>query len=146
MLPLQLNSDAQIKDHSRFAGMAEAADYVMNSFAVHAPAAAQLVIKNHPLDAGLSDYPKVIAGLERRFGLAGRVVYLESGDLDALLRRAAGLVTVNITAGGVPKWMRWPPGAGNAARRRGRSLSTCATSPNCVAGRRALRRTCGSIW
>jgi len=101
LLPLQLNSDAQIRDHSPFEDMSGVMEYVMGSFASHAPTSARLVIKNHPLDMGLVDYPAVIAGLEQRFGLAGRVLYLESGDLEALLRRAAGVVTVNSTVGGL---------------------------------------------
>jgi capsular polysaccharide export protein len=83
-------------------------EYVMESFASHAPTPARLVIKNHPLDMGLVDYPVVIARLERRFGLTGRVIYLESGDLEALLRRAAGTVTVNSTVGGLALGMNCP--------------------------------------
>lgn len=99
LLPLQLNSDAQIRDHCRFADMNEVMEFVMVSFAGHAQGDARLVIKNHPLDAGLVNFRRVIARLEKRFGLAGRIDYLESGDLVALLRAARGLVTVNSTAG-----------------------------------------------
>ena len=104
VLPLQLNSDAQIRDHSPFEGMADVAAFVLESFARHAPPQARLVVKNHPLDTGLLDYPKLLAGLAARCGLAfdssgGRVDYLESGDLGALLRGAQGMVTVNSTAG-----------------------------------------------
>jgi len=99
VLPLQLNSDAQIRDHSRFDGMAGVIEFVMASFADHAPANARLVIKNHPLDMGLLDYPALVDALSARFGLAGRVDYLETGDLETLLRQALGMVTVNSTAG-----------------------------------------------
>ncbi len=101
LLPLQLNSDAQIKDHSPFADMPAVMTFVMASFAAHAPSDARLVIKNHPLDMGLVDYPAVIRTLETRFGLSGRVCYLESGDLEALTRKAVGVVTVNSTVGGL---------------------------------------------
>lgn len=37
VLPLQLNSDAQIRDHSRFEHMGEVIGYVLESFARHAP-------------------------------------------------------------------------------------------------------------
>jgi capsular polysaccharide export protein len=57
------------------------------------------VIKNHPLDAGLVNFRRVIAALEKRFGLAGRIDYLESGDLGPLLQNAQGTVTVNSTVG-----------------------------------------------
>ena len=99
LLPLQLNGDAQIRDHSRFEHMGEVIDYVLESFARHAPAGSRLVIKNHPLDMGLVDYDRVVRAAERRLGLDGRTVYLEDGDLLALARHARGMVTVNSTAG-----------------------------------------------
>ncbi|GHE20528.1 capsule biosynthesis protein [Halomonas urumqiensis] len=99
MLPLQLNSDAQIRDHSPFANMQEVMDRVMGSFAEHAPSDALLCIKNHPLDMGLSHYARCIRKLQRYYGLEGRIVYLESGNLNVLLKHAAGTVTVNSTVG-----------------------------------------------
>ena len=99
VLPLQLNSDAQIRDHSRFEDMGEVIEYVMESFARHAPSEASLVIKNHPLDQGLMPYASIIRACAQRFDLAGRVEYLEDGDLLALFARAQGVVTVNSTAG-----------------------------------------------
>ncbi len=99
VLPLQLNSDAQIRDHSRFDHMGEVIEYALESFARHAPGEACMAIKNHPLDMGLMDYRAIVRNCERRFGLAGRTVYLEDGDLIALVRHARGVVTVNSTAG-----------------------------------------------
>lgn len=101
LLPLQLNSDAQIRDHSSFRDMPEVMAYVMASFARQAPPGSRLVIKNHPLDMGLVSYPRIIAGLARQFGVAGRVDYLETGNLEALVQHARGTVTVNSTVGGV---------------------------------------------
>ena len=101
VLPLQLSSDAQIRDHSRFANMEEVIEFVIESFARHAPSASRLVIKNHPLDMGLTGYERVIARLAKDFDVQGRIDYLESGDLDLLVRHAQGLVTVNSTVGGV---------------------------------------------
>ena len=60
---------------------------------------AMLCIKNHPLDMGLTNYPKIIRRLADHYGLQGRIVYLESGDLNALLKHAKGNVTVNSTVG-----------------------------------------------
>lgn len=101
VLPLQLNSDAQIRDHSRFENMDEVIEYVIESFARLAPTASRLVIKNHPLDMGMTGYQQVIARLEREYDIVGRVDYLESGNLDLLVKHARGLVTVNSTVGGV---------------------------------------------
>jgi capsular polysaccharide export protein len=99
LLPLQLGSDAQIREHSHFEDMAGVMEFVMESFARHASMDARLVIKNHPLDMGLVNYPGVIRDLEDRFDLAGRVDYMETGNLEALLRHAQGTVTVNSTVG-----------------------------------------------
>ncbi|MGM0831796.1 MAG: capsule biosynthesis protein [Pseudomonadota bacterium] len=99
MLPLQLNTDAQIRDHSPYANMEEVMTHVMGSFALHAPSDALLCIKNHPLDMGLVNYPSIIQKLEEFYGLQGRIVYLESGNLNPLLKHATGTVTVNSTVG-----------------------------------------------
>lgn len=99
LLPLQLGSDAQIRSHSRFDDMAQVMEFVMASFACHAPSDARLVIKNHPLDTGLTNYPKIITRLAERFALVGRVHYLETCNLGGMLGHAQGLVTVNSTAG-----------------------------------------------
>ncbi|WP_447529172.1 capsule biosynthesis protein [Vreelandella sp. TE19] len=99
LLPLQLDTDAQIRDHSPYADMAEVMDHVLGSFAQHAPANARLCIKNHPLDMRLISHAKTVERLARFYGLQGRIVYLESGDLEALLKHAAGTVTVNSTVG-----------------------------------------------
>jgi len=100
-LPLQLNSDAQIRDHSSFNGMHDVIAYVMDSFAKHAPGDALLVIKNHPLDNGLVNYSRLINELEKRYALPGRTLYLETGDLVNLLQHASGTITVNSTVGAV---------------------------------------------
>lgn len=99
VLPLQLDSDAQIRDHSAFSGMEDVIDQVMASFARHAAMDARLCIKNHPLDMGLTPYSTIIARRARHYGVATRVVYLESGDLPQLLKHATGTVTVNSTVG-----------------------------------------------
>lgn len=99
VLPLQLNSDVQIRVHSRFADMREVIECVLESFARQAPGAAKIVIKNHPLDMGLMNFNKIIRDCERRLSIEGRVVYLEDGNLVALVRRCQGVVTVNSTAG-----------------------------------------------
>lgn len=98
-LPLQLNGDAQIVHHSPFGTMADALRMILRSFAQRAPAETLLVIKNHPFDTGLVDYPKLIARMERELGLAGRVVFLQTGEVPKLLDHALGIVVVNSTVG-----------------------------------------------
>jgi capsular polysaccharide export protein len=99
LFPLQLDSDAQIRLHSPFAGMIEAIKLVLESFAAHAPADARLVVKEHPLDNGVRDWQLETADLARRFGIADRVDYLAWGDIEAIAKDALGVVTINSTAG-----------------------------------------------
>jgi capsular polysaccharide export protein len=99
VLPLQLSTDYQIRDHSSYPDMPSAAREVIASFAAHAPAAARLVVKVHPLDAGLTPWRRVIERMAADNGVAGRVFYVNGGDLNAMLRRAAGCVLVNSTVG-----------------------------------------------
>jgi len=98
-LPLQLNGDAQIRSHSGFSGIEDVLHHVLSSFARHAPANTRLVIKNHPLDMWQLNYPRILSRLEDQFDLRGRVDYLETGSVPALLRHAKGVVTVNSTVG-----------------------------------------------
>nr|WP_298410296.1 capsular biosynthesis protein [uncultured Halomonas sp.] len=101
LLPLQLNGDAQIQRHSSIKSMRGLIERAMHSFARHAPSDSLLVIKNHPLDMGLVDYARHIRRLTKELALESRVVYLESGNLEAILKQAAGTVTVNSTVGNV---------------------------------------------
>ena len=84
VLPLQLTSDAQIRDHSRFKDMPEVIEFVLESFARYAAVEAKLVIKNHPLDLGLMQYARMIRRLAVRYDVADRVIYLETADLECL--------------------------------------------------------------
>jgi capsular polysaccharide export protein len=98
-LPLQLNSDSQVRDQHTLNTMTRLIAHVMRSFAEHAKSNIFLVIKNHPLDIGLVNYSKLIRTLENQFGLKGRIRFFESGDLDTLVRHAKGVVTLNSTVG-----------------------------------------------
>lgn len=108
VLPLQLGSDAQIREHSMFNNMAEVMEFVLTSFARHAPTQTRLVIKNHPLDTGLEHHARTIRSLVARFDLAGRIDYIETGNLDALLAHARGTVTVNSTVGALSLGLNCP--------------------------------------
>jgi capsular polysaccharide export protein len=98
-VPLQLNSDSQVRDHERFHTMQRMLKHVLQSFAQHAPAETKLVIKNHPLDTGWEHYDLVVLNLEHQFGLKDRVLYVETGDLTTLLKHAQGTITLNSTVG-----------------------------------------------
>ena len=108
LLPLQLASDSQMREHSDFHGIPSLVQRVINSFIRHAPADASLVIKNHPLDTGFVDYRRWINRLARRLGLADRIIYLEAGHMPTLLDHAQGVVTVNSTVGASALLYRQP--------------------------------------
>ena len=99
VLALQLDADTQVRRHSPFAGMSEVIARIVRAFACAAPADTRLVVKNHPLDCGMIDFERVLRHQARAAGVAARVVYLDGGDLPALLERSRGLVVVNSTAG-----------------------------------------------
>ena len=97
--PLQLSSDAQIRIHSPFADMAVAIRYVVRSFARHAPAGTMLVIKQHPLAADMVNYERIVRREAEQAGAVERILYVERANIDTLVARALGVVTVNSTTG-----------------------------------------------
>lgn len=99
LFPLQLDADSQIRFHSSFGRMAPAIKKVIDSFANSAPADALLVITEHPLDTGLVELGRITRECAAAAGVAERVVYLQGGSPDELVRGSAGLVTVNSTMG-----------------------------------------------
>lgn len=99
VFPLQLDHDFQIRAYSPFGGMAEAIDLVLRSFALYAPANCKLLIKSHPWDPGLINWKKLIEKHADASGIANRVIYLNGGNLDEMMRLGQGVVTVNSTSG-----------------------------------------------
>lgn len=99
VFPLQLDSDSQLRAHSDFDGMQPALAQTLASFAAHAPLRFQIVVKAHPLDNGLVDWRGHAIDYARALGMADRLIFIESGDIDALVRGARGVVTVNSTTG-----------------------------------------------
>lgn len=100
VFPLQLGCDYQVRQHSPFGTMGDAIAGVLRSFALHAPAEARLVVKEHPLDNGLTDWRRVTQIAAAAAGLdADRLLYLEVGDIAPLVAAARGVVTINSTTG-----------------------------------------------
>lgn len=96
---LQRPGDSQIRIHSPYQSVAEFIDQVVASFAAHAPANARLVFKSHPLDHGIEPHRRSAEAAARAYGAQGRVFFLDTGDLHAMVEGAAGAVTINSTAG-----------------------------------------------
>jgi capsular polysaccharide export protein len=97
LLPLQLETDYQIRRHSPFGSMAEVVEVVMRSFAAKAPARSLLVVKLHPLDNGLVNFRKVAKRIGTQLGISERVVVIDGGHLPTLLSGSDGVVVVNST-------------------------------------------------
>jgi capsular polysaccharide export protein len=99
IFPLQLNSDAQIVVHSPFGSVRQAIQKVLRSFASHAPENTWLVIKNHQLDTGLTEYRRYSQQLGRELGVSNRLRFIDAGHLPTLLQHARGAIVVNSTVG-----------------------------------------------
>jgi capsular polysaccharide export protein len=98
LFAMQMEMDFSLRAYSPYDDLDTPMREAVASFARHAPAHAHLAFKVHPLDPGLKRWPKRVARMARREGVAGRVHLLDGGGLDALILRSAGLLTVNSTA------------------------------------------------
>ncbi len=99
VLPLQLEGDYQLRRHSPYDSFAQVLESVFGSLAEAAPAETHIVLKSHPLDVGFENWAAVVEQLTAKYGLGGRVHYLDGGGLAAPFSEAAGVVTLNSTAG-----------------------------------------------
>ncbi|WP_208999932.1 capsule biosynthesis protein [Stappia sediminis] len=97
VFPLQLQSDYQLRYNAPFDHLLDAVDMVMASFAKNAQSEARLVVKVHPLDQGIEPWKRELKAMARRHGLKKRVYMIDGGNLDTLLKNAAGMLTVNST-------------------------------------------------
>ncbi|TCH96796.1 capsular biosynthesis protein [Roseococcus sp. SYP-B2431] len=99
LFAMQMENDYSIRAYSPYPDMDTPLRETVRSFAAHAPAGAQLAVKVHPLDPGIKHWTARLARMAEQAGVGGRVHLVDAIPLDPLLLRAAGLVTVNSTAG-----------------------------------------------
>lgn len=99
LICLQRDGDSQLLRHSALTSNAAFLETVLASFARAAPAGTRLVIKNHPLDHGVTDLRRLTRRLAAAQGLEDRVTFVEGGRLAALCRASRGLVLNNSSAG-----------------------------------------------
>lgn len=99
LLPLQLDSDYQIRVHSPFLGVESFMDRVIASFARFANPTARLLVKFHPLDSGIINWRKHARQAAKRHGVNDRLDFIDGGDLQALIDGSRGVVLVNSTVG-----------------------------------------------
>ncbi len=98
-LPLQLNSDFQVRDQPALNTMSALLEHVIGSFAQHAPGNTRLVIKNHPFDFDQVNYEMLSTQLAEQYGVSGRIEFFETADLSTLVKNAKGTITLNSTVG-----------------------------------------------
>lgn len=99
ILPLQLDTDYQIRLHAPPGGVEALLRRTIRSFADHAPKNALLIVKIHPLDHGWTDWAKISADAAAKAGAGERCIFLDGGDLAPLLKASAGVVLANSTVG-----------------------------------------------
>ncbi len=99
LVPLQLTGDYQIRLHSPFLSMRMALDYILASFAKHAPADTRLLVKEHPMDVSYRNWRTHLRRRARHYGLSDRVMHIDGGDLQTLCVNSVGMVCVNSTSG-----------------------------------------------
>lgn len=99
LFPLQLAGDYQIRNYGTGESLSQILDRVIASFARHAPGDALLVVRQHPLDNGLSRWGDQVRATAAAQGVGARVVFQDGGPAEPVLARASGMVTVNSTMG-----------------------------------------------
>lgn len=99
LVPLQISTDAQVRDHSDFNSVEQFIEQVIVSFSSNAPKESLLIIKHHPLDRGYNDYSRLIKRYAKLFNITSRVKYIHDQNLPMLLEHARGVVMINSTVG-----------------------------------------------
>lgn len=99
LLPLQLETDYQIRAYSDFASQRDVIRLVVASFAAHAPVGSRLLIKLHPLDNGLIDWKAEADTASREAAVQDRVHFVDGGYLNELIDASDGMITINSTVG-----------------------------------------------
>lgn len=97
--PLQLSTDSQVQLYSPYIRQEEAITCVLSSFARCADKGDRLLIKDHPLDNGLTPYRAFIDSAARALGIGDRVSFVEDGNLRAILAKVRGVILINSTVG-----------------------------------------------
>lgn len=108
LFPLQLQTDFQLRDNSPFPDQQTPIRKVIGSFARKAREDAILVIKIHPFDSGLVNWRKYVERVALEHKIANRVVFIDGGNLNKLLKRSSGVVTINSTVGTLALSMSLP--------------------------------------
>lgn len=98
-LPLQLNTDFQMKCSSSFRDSAEVVETVLSSFAMYSAPNDVLIVKHHPLDNTFFDYRTFTMSVASALGISQRVLFISKCSNKEVFSKISGLVTVNSTMG-----------------------------------------------
>ena len=96
---LQRPGDAQLTHDANFGETCDFVDYVVKSFAAHAPDDARLCFKVHPLDQGIEPHERLVKRAAEAAGVADRVTCVDGGHFPTMVRAAVGIISVNSTGG-----------------------------------------------
>lgn len=99
LFPLQLQTDYQLRQHSPFSDQQTAISEVISSFAHHADGKTRLLIKLHPWDNGVVNWRRIVRKTARQYGVDDRVMFVDGGNLNAMIKHSQGVVTINSTVG-----------------------------------------------
>lgn len=99
LLPLQVEVDFQLREHSRFESMTQMIEEVMISFAANAAPTQALLIKHHPQNRGFKHYGALITQLAAKLNIRDRVLYGHQFHLPDVYNHAKGVITINSTVG-----------------------------------------------
>ncbi len=99
IVPLQLQSDYQLRANSPYLHQSEVIEEIVRSFAGSAEPDARLVFKVHPHDNGMERWHRIVGKFARRYSINNQVITIDGGDLYAYLKVAKGCIVINSTAG-----------------------------------------------
>ncbi len=99
LFAMQMETDFSVRAYSLYPDMDTPLREVIGSFARHAPADGQLIVKVHPLDPCAKPWHRIVRRIAAEAGVAARVHLAHDGKGDDMMRDARGMITVNSTMG-----------------------------------------------
>ena len=99
LMAMQMETDFSVRAYSAYPDLDTAIEEVTQSFAIHAPPDAQLLVKVHPLDPAVKNWHRRVTRIAQRIGVPARVHYLGGGNLGDITESVQGVITINSTVG-----------------------------------------------
>lgn len=99
LFPLQMRFDYQIRAYSKYHDLIDAIDEVIASFSQFSTPNSKLIIKEHPLDENIINWRKQCLIISKKYGIESRIIIINGGNLDTMIKHCCGIVTINSTVG-----------------------------------------------